>query len=112
MFRTSIVASLIIAFSSIAAFAEESRQLTCSGTMIEPSAMSPSPETVVLTLGPAQKVTLDLGKVDARRVSDNKVQLKFRTKDFQGEYFHYTGDLFFIYKSGHLMKLTCQKRER
>jgi hypothetical protein len=68
MFRTNIVASLIIAFSSIAAFAEESRQLTCSGTMIEPSAMSPSPETVVLT----QKVTLDLGKgvVDARRVSD------------------------------------------
>jgi hypothetical protein len=41
--------------------------------------MSPSPETVVLTLGPGQKVTLDLGKgvVDARRVSDNKVQLKF-----------------------------------
>jgi hypothetical protein len=37
--------------------------------------------------------------------------LKFRTKDFEGEYFHYSGDLFFIYKSGHLMKLTCQKRE-
>jgi hypothetical protein len=33
-------------------------------------------------------------------VRDNKVQLKFRTKDFEGEYFHYTGDLFFIYKSG------------
>ena len=113
MSRTSIVASLIIAFSSIGAFAEESRQLTCSGTMIEPSAMSPSPETVVLTLEPAQKVTLDLGKgvVNARRVSDNKVQLRFRTKDFEGEYFHYTGDLFFIYKSGHLMKLMCQKRE-
>jgi hypothetical protein len=54
---------------------------------------------------------LDLGKgvVNARKVSDNKIQLKFRTNDF--EYFHYTGDLFFIYKSGHLMKLTCQKRE-
>src|SRR5438132_2598009 len=113
MFRTSITSSLVIALFSIVAFAEDARQFTCSGTMIEPSAMSPSPETVVLTLGPAQKVTLDLGKgvVDARRVSDNKVQLKFRTKDFQGEYFHYTGDLFFIYKSGHLMKLTCQKRE-
>jgi hypothetical protein len=44
-------------------------------------------------------------------LSDNKIQLKFRTKDFEGEYFHYTGDLFFIYKSGHLMKLMCQKRE-
>lgn len=113
MFRTSITAALVIAFFSIVAFAEDARQFTCSGTMIEPSAMSPSPETVVLTIGPAQKVTLDLGKgvMNARRVSDNKIQLKFRTKDFEGEDFHYTGDLFFIYKSGHLMKLTCQKRE-
>jgi len=46
-----------------------------------------------------------------RRVSDNKIQLKFRTKEFEGEYFHYTDDLFLIYKSGHLMKLMCQKRE-
>ena len=69
MFRTSTVALLIIAFVSIAAFAQDARQFTCSGTMIEPSAMSPSPETVVLTLGPAQKVTLDLGKgvMNARR---------------------------------------------
>ena len=114
MFRVSIIAPLIIAFFSIAAFAEEARQLTCSGTMVEPSGMSPSPETVVLTLGPAQKVALDLGKgvVNARRASDNKIQLRFRTKDFEGEYFHYTGDLFLIYRSGHLMKLMCQKRAR
>jgi hypothetical protein len=46
--------------------------------------------------------------MSARVVSDNKIQLKFRTKDFEGEYFHYTGDLFFIYKSGHLMRLTCK----
>jgi hypothetical protein len=112
MFRTIILA-LIFGFTSAAVLAEDALQLTCSGTMIEPSAMSPSPVTVVLTLGPAQKVALDLGKgvVNARKVSDNKIQLKFRTKDFEGEYFHYTGDLFFIYKSGHLMKLTCQKRE-
>ena len=72
MFRIGTMAPLIIAFFSIATFAENARQFTCSGTMIEPSAMSPSPETVVLTLGPAQKVTLDLGKgvVNARRVSD------------------------------------------
>jgi hypothetical protein len=56
-------------------------------------------------------VTLDLGQgaVNARKLSDNKIQLKFRTKDFEGEYFHYIGDLFLIYKSGHLMKLICQK---
>jgi hypothetical protein len=112
MFRTSILAS-IFGFASIAAFAEDTQQLTCSGMMIEPTVLSQSPETVILTLGPARKVTLDLGRgvMNARLVSDNKIQLKFRTKDFQGEYFHYTGDLFFIYKSGHLMKLTCEKRE-
>jgi hypothetical protein len=112
MFRISILA-LIFGFTSIAVFAEDARQLKCSGTMIEPSAMSRSPETVILTLGPAQKLTLDLGQgaVNARKVSDNKIQLKFRTKDFEGEYFHYTGDLFLIYKSGHLMKLMCLKRE-
>jgi hypothetical protein len=110
MFRIGILA-LIFGFNSIPVFAEDARQLTCSGTMIEPSAMSQSPETVILTPGPAQKVTLDLGQgtVNARKLSDNKIQLKFRTKDFEGEYFHYTGDLFLIYKSGHLMKLICQK---
>jgi hypothetical protein len=113
MFRISILAPLVFGFTIIAAFAEDAQRLTCSGTMIEPSAMSSSPETVVLTLGPAKKVTLDLGKgvVNARRVSDNKIQLKFRTKEFEGEYFHYTGDLFLIYKTGHLMKLMCEKRE-
>jgi hypothetical protein len=112
MFRTSILA-LIFAFTSVTVFAEDARQLTCRGMMIEPPALSQSPETVILTLGPARKVTLDVGRgaMNARLVSNNKKQLKFRTKDFEGEYFHYTGDLFFIYKSGHLMKLTCQKRD-
>jgi hypothetical protein len=88
MFRTSILVPLIFGLTSIAAFAEEARQFTCTGTMIEPSAMSQSPETVVMTLGPGKKIALDLGKgvVNARRVSDNKIQLKFRTKEFEGEY--------------------------
>ena len=47
--------------------------------------------------------------MNARVVSDNKIQLKFSTKEFEAEYFHYTGDLFFIYKSKHLMRLTCEK---
>jgi hypothetical protein len=74
--------ALIFGFTSIAVFAEDARQLTCSGMMIEPDAMSQSPETVMLTLGPAKKVTLDLGQgvVNARQVSNNKIQLKFRTK--------------------------------
>jgi hypothetical protein len=114
MFRISTMAVLIVAFFSIATLAQDARQFTCSGTMIEPTALSSSPATVVMTLGPGQKITLGLSQnylLNARRLSDNKIQLKFRTRDFEGEYFHYTGDLFFIYKSGHLMKLVCQKRE-
>jgi hypothetical protein len=96
---------------TMVAHAEEARQLTCTGALIEPTAMAQTPKTVKLNLGPGQKIALDLGdgNVNAQRVSDNKIQLKFRTKDFEGEYFHYTGDLFFVYKSGHLMKLSCQK---
>jgi len=113
MLRAGVLGALIFGFINIAAFAQDARQFACTGTMIEPSGMSTSPQTVVMTLGPAQTVTLDLGNgvVNARRVSDNKIQLKFRTKEFEGEYFHYTGDLFFIYKAGHLMKLMCEKRE-
>jgi hypothetical protein len=109
-----ILAPVILCFTSVAVFAEDAGQLTCSGMMIEPPALSQSPETVILTLGPARKVTLDFGQgvVNARRVSDNKIQLKFRTKDFEGEYFHYTGDLYFIYKSGRLMKLTCPEARK
>ena len=57
MFRTGILAPVIFSLISTAAFAQDARQFTCTGTMIEPSAMSQSPETV-----PAQKVTLDVGK--------------------------------------------------
>jgi hypothetical protein len=41
--------------------------------------------------------------------SSNKVQLKFETKEFVGEYFHYTGDLFLIYPSGKLARLNCSR---
>jgi hypothetical protein len=43
----------------------------------------------------------------ARTIRDNKIQLKFETKEFVGEYFHYTGDLFLIYPSGQLARLNC-----
>lgn len=112
MFRTIVLVPMVLAFMTIAVSAEDARHMTCTGTMIEPSGTPQSSKTVNLNLGPARKVTLDLGEgtTNARVVSDNKIQLKFRTKDFVGEYFHYTGDLFFIYQSGHLMRLTCQNR--
>ena len=110
MLRASMFAPMVVGFTtSVAVCAEDARQLTCEGTMIEPAATSQTTKTVKLTLGRAQNVTLDLGEgaISARVLSNNKIQLKFRTKNFEGEYFHYTGDLFFIYKSGHLMRLTC-----
>ena len=110
MIRTGVTAAAMLACTTFAGLAQDARQQTCTGVMIEPTATSQTPKTVKLSLGPGRKVALDLGEgsVNARVASDNKIQLKFRTKDFEGEYFHYTGDLFFIYKSGHLMRLTCK----
>jgi hypothetical protein len=110
MFRISLLASLIFGLTSIAVFAEDARQLTCSGMMIEPSAMSQSPETVILTLGPARKVSLDLGRgvMNGRLVSDNKVRSEQQTSR---ESIFTIPATFSSSTSGHLMKLTCQKRE-
>jgi hypothetical protein len=44
-----------------------------------------------------------------RITSNNAIQLKFATKEFVGEYFHYTGDLFLIYNSGPLARLNCPR---
>jgi len=89
MFRTSKMVALIVALFSIAAFAQDAQQFTCSGTMIEPSAMAPSPETVVLSLEPARKIRLDLGQgmVNARAVSDNIVQIEVQNKRLRGRVF-------------------------
>src|SRR4051812_26327094 len=85
MFRPSITASLIIACFSTAALAEDARQFACSGTMIEPSGMSP----IVLTLGPAQKVTLDFGQgvVNARRGERQQNPIEVQDKRFRGRVF-------------------------
>ena len=48
------------------------------------------------------------GQVVVPRItSNNKIQLRFATKDYVGEYFHYTGDLMLIYSSGLLARLNC-----
>jgi len=63
MLRASMFAPMVVGFTtSVAVCAEDARQLTCEGTMIEPAATSQTTETVKLTLGRAQKVTLDLGE--------------------------------------------------
>jgi hypothetical protein len=80
--------------------------------MIEPGGLTKSPTTLTAVFSPANKATkvsVDLGKggVSPPVLSNNTLQLKFRSKDFTGEYFHYSGDMFLIYKSGHLARLTC-----
>jgi hypothetical protein len=111
MMRAIIVLSAIAGFTFAAARAEDARQLTCTGQMIEPKALEQSPRTVRVRVGPARNIAVDLGQgmVNAHTTSDNKILLKFRIKDIEGEYFRYTDDLFLIYKSGHLARLMCQR---
>jgi hypothetical protein len=112
MRRSVTIAALAMASAiSAASAAGEQNKFSCTGTMIEPTSLAPSPKSLQLTLSPANKVAINLGQGDsnARMLSDNKIQLKFQTKEFVGEFFHYTGDLFLIYKSGHLARLTCNQ---
>ena len=88
-------------------------QLTCTGDMIEPGGLARAPKTVIAVFSAEDKITkvsLNLGEgaVSATALNNNKIQLKFHTKDFVGEYFYYDRDLFLIYKSGHLARLTCK----
>jgi len=95
-----------------AAQAADPLKIGCTGDMFEPGGLSKFPSTIKAVFSPANnvsKVSLDLGKgiVSAPVLSNNAVQLRFRTKDFTGEYFHYNRDMFLIYRSGHLARLTC-----
>jgi hypothetical protein len=87
-----------------------STRLGCDGQLIEPTGKASSPKALQLTIS-SGKVGVDLGtgNIAANVESNNDIQLKFKTDEFVGEYFHYTGDLFLIYKSGHLARLTCKR---
>ncbi len=107
-----LVAVIVFGLGVVSAYAApETQQLSCTGQLIDAGAVPGKPSTLKLSLGPKKDVALDLGEgsIKARMTSDNDIQLKFKTKDFIGEYFHYTGDLFLIYKSGKLMHVICQK---
>ena len=85
-------------------------QFSCKEQLIRDANPQPKPIDLNVTLGEGKKLSMKIGEgaVLAPRVtSDNKIQLKFATKEFVGEYFHYTGDLFLIYPSGQLARLNC-----
>jgi hypothetical protein len=110
MAQQNVIATVMLVLITSAGHAADSaRQFSCAGTMIEPDATSQSDKSLRLTLGPGQKIGLNLGQgnVSTHQVSDNRIQLKFRTNDFTGEFFHYTNEMFLIYKSGHLARLAC-----
>jgi hypothetical protein len=88
------------------------RQYSCKGQLIRDASpgVQPTPIDLNVTLGERNKLSIKTGEgvvLAPRTVSDNKIQLKFETKEFVGEYFHYTGDLFLIYPSGKLARLNC-----
>jgi hypothetical protein len=109
MFRIATVGLAMLVKMSAAYAAQAPQQFLCSGSMHQPTDLALSRKSGRLIIGPANEISLDLGQGDVKAglVSDNKIQLKFSTKDFTGEFFHCTGDLFLIYKSGHFAKLAC-----
>lgn len=109
MSRIFVLIGSYLLSTIITASAADPRKFSCNGSLIEPSSLAPSPKSVALMLSSANSVSMDVGKgaTPVSVTSNNKIQLKFVTKDFVGEYFYYSGDLFLIYKSGHLARLTC-----
>lgn len=88
------------------------RQYSCKGQLIRDAGpgVEPKPIDLSVTMGEQNRLSMKTGEgttLSPRTISDNKIQMKFKTKDFVGEYFHYTGDLFLIYPSGQLARLTC-----
>jgi hypothetical protein len=96
------------------AFAAE-QQFSCKGQVVQGMAnpaVSPKPIDLNVSLNDKRKMSIKTGDdntLNPRITANNKVQLKFATKDFVGEYFHYTGDLFLIYNSGQLARLSCSR---
>jgi hypothetical protein len=107
------VGGLILLTSMVGPAGATEQPLSCNGQVVQgmPNpAFQPKPIDLKVTLGENNKLSIATadGKTLAPRItSNNKIQLKFATKDFVGEYFHYTGDLFLIYKSGELARLSC-----
>jgi len=91
------------------------QQFSCKGQLIdEGTKLTDQSNPIDLNLRVGDKNNLSMktgdGKLLAPRItSNNKTQLKFETKEFVGEYFHYTGDLFLIYPSGRLARLSCSR---
>ena len=107
--------SLILLIMMVEPGGAAEQQFSCKGQVVQEMtnpAVQPKPIDLNVTLVENNKLSMTTGdgKMLAPRItSNNKIQLKFATKEFVGEYFHYTGDLFLIYKSGSLARLNCSR---
>jgi hypothetical protein len=91
------------------------QQFACKGQIVQgetTQAVEQKPIDLNLTLGDNNKLSIKTGDGKAfspRVTSNNELQLKFETKEFVGEYFHYTGELFLIYPNKQLARLNCSR---
>jgi hypothetical protein len=109
------VGSLILLTLMVKPGGAAEQQFSCKGQVVQEMtnpAVQPKPIDLNVTLGDKNKLSITTGdgkELVPRITSNNKIQLKFATKEFVGEYFHYTGDLFLIYNSGPLARLNCSR---
>jgi hypothetical protein len=105
---TGMAATIIAVAMSAGPAVGQTRQLNCTGNLIAQTKQQ-SPLTARVSLDSKKAVAIDVGSgvVNAPVVSNNQFRLTFRTKQFTGEFFHYSNDLFLIYPSGHLWRLVC-----
>ena len=86
------------------------QQLSCKGQMVESTGEQTAPIDLTLNLGGPGKTTIEMGgnkNLNVRVTTDNPILLRFKTNQFVGELYLFTGELFLIFKSGKLGKLNC-----
>ena len=109
----SAVGSFIFLMTFVGPCVAAEQQFSCKGQLIKGMPLlnqPPSPIDLSVSLGSNRRMSLKIGDgkpLAANVTSNNKLQLKFKNSQFVGEYFHYSGDLFLIYNSGQLARLTC-----
>jgi hypothetical protein len=109
MAKKSVSVLGLLPFAISSAFAQTA-PLNCEGSLIEPAGSTRSSVSATLSLGSPPSINIGNSAFETSFVGDNKIKLKFATEDFTGEYFHYTHQLFLIYKDRHLAHMTCSSR--
>lgn len=106
---------LLVLITAVGPTTAAELQFSCKGLVIQEMANPAVPQKPIdftVTLSEKNKMSIKTGDnktLTPRITSNNKIQLKFASKEFAGEYFHYSGDLFLIYRSGQLARMNCTR---